>query len=292
MQFTPDNNTPENRLILVEHLPENEILIRMTGREEISFQLHKHNRHQIIYILSGTLHIETEQTCYFVTDRHLVWIPDNVPHRLSSNNRQITLLTCYFYMEEKKGKHIGIYHTDEFMAHNLHLIGKNNRISNTQNPELFCFAMSFFRLLPLIAQEARFPTQPFILTHDSRLRPVLEYINQNLNQELTIETVASNFGFSVRNLTRLFTNSGIRFVHYLNYQRIVRSIEILTDNILNIEETAYEVGFNSPNNFGRVFKQITGESPSAFLNNRFRQDRTQLHPLSDGIANPHLQEPE
>ena len=92
--------------------------------------------------------------------------------------------------------------------------------------------------------------------------PVLDYIKANLNQDLSIEHVAFCFGFSVRNLTRLFTNSGIRFVHYLNYLRIVRAIEILTDNAMNIEQTAYEVGFNSPNSFGRVFKQITGESPS------------------------------
>ena len=93
----------------------------------------------------------------------------------------------------------------------------------------------------------------------------LDYIKANLNQDLSIEHVAFCFGFSVRNLTRLFTNSGIRFVHYLNYLRIVRAIEILTDNAMNIEQTAYEVGFNSPNSFGRVFKQITGESPSDYI---------------------------
>lgn len=92
-----------------------------------------------------------------------------------------------------------------------------------------------------------------------------EYIKANLGKDLSIENVASHFGFSVRNLTRLFTNSGIRFVHYLNYQRVVRAIEILTDNVMNIEQTAYEVGFNSPNSFSRVFRQITGESPSKYI---------------------------
>lgn len=87
----------------------------------------------------------------------------------------------------------------------------------------------------------------------------------HLSQDLCIEDVASTFGFSVRNLTRLFTNSGIRFVHYLNYQRVVRAIELLTDHAMNIEQVAYEVGFNSPNSFSRVFKHITGESPSTYV---------------------------
>lgn len=55
------------------------------------------------------------------------------------------------------------------------------------------------------------------------------------------------------------------FVGDGNDQRIVRAIEILTDNVLNIEQTAYEVGFNSPNSFTRVFKQVTGEPPSAYF---------------------------
>lgn len=122
-------------------------------------------------------------------------------------------------------------------------------------------------MLPHICKRTSFPAQPFIIPKDVRLLPVLDYVKSNLNQDLTIERVASYFGFSVRNLTRLFTNSGIRFVHYLNYQRIVRGIEILTDDAMNIEQTAYEVGFNSPNSFSRVFKQITGESPSEYIRN-------------------------
>uniref|UniRef100_UPI003AB626F6 helix-turn-helix domain-containing protein n=2 Tax=Bacteroidaceae TaxID=815 RepID=UPI003AB626F6 len=80
-----------------------------------------------------------------------------------------------------------------------------------------------------------------------------------------IEQVATQFGLSARSLTRIFTNSNIRFLHYLNYQRVVRAIEIMSDGAMNIEQTAYEVGFNSPNSFSRVFKQITGESPSGYF---------------------------
>ena len=290
MQITPDSSNTEERLNLIECLPENEILTQVTGREEISFDPHKHNRHQIIYILSGTLHIETEETSYFVTDRHLVWIPRGIEHRLSSNNRQITIVTSYFFGEGKESERFAVYRTDELIARNLKLISQYRKISQQQNPELFAFANSFFHLLPQIASQASFPAHPFILTRDPRLQPILEYITHNLNQDLRIETVASTFGFSVRNLTRLFTNSGIRFVHYVNYQRIVRAIEILTDKVLNIEETAYEVGFNSPNSFGRVFKQITGESPSAFLNNRSHPDNMQFPPQSDESADLHPRE--
>ena len=265
MQFTPDNSIQEERLLLVEKMSADEILTKVTGREEVDLYLHMHNRHQIIYILSGTLHIEVEGVNHFVTDHHLVWIPAGLSHRLSSNNRQISLLTSYFYAEKVRNDRFAVYQTDEMLARNLKFSSQQGSVIRREKPEIFTFSMSFLCMLPLVCRKASFPTQPFIIAHDNRLLPVLEYIKANLGKDLSIENVASHFGFSVRNLTRLFTNSGIRFVHYLNYQRVVRAIEILTDNVMNIEQTAYEVGFNSPNSFSRVFRQITGESPSKYI---------------------------
>lgn len=265
MQFAPDDLWIEQRILLIEKASTDDVLMKITGREEINLQPHAHNKFQIIYILSGTLHIEVDGINHFVTDQHLVWIPSGVSHRLSSNNRQISLLVGYFYTEDFTEKHFAVYRTDELIVRNLQLIASYDCINKQQTPEIYAFSIGFFRLLPHICKKAVFSTQPFVLIKDNRLLPILDYIKSNLNQDLTIEQVASTFGFSVRNLTRLFTNSGIRFVYYLNYQRIVRAIEILADNVMNIEQTAYEVGFNSPNSFSRVFKQITGMSPLTFI---------------------------
>lgn len=265
MRFKPYDAITEEQTFLIENLSADEIFTKVTGREEINLCSHCHSRNQIIYILSGTLHVEVEEEVHFVTDRHLVWIPSGTWHRLSSNNRQITLVVSYFTTEEILNDVFAIYHTDELIARNFKFISTFQHLHRSVEPEIFLFAKSFFQMLPRICQRAAFPTQLFVLPKDKRLLPVLEYIKVNLHQNLTIERVASHFGFSVRNLTRMFTGSGICFVHYLNFQRIVRAIEILTDNTMNIEQTAYEVGFNSPNSFSRVFKQITGESPSSYL---------------------------
>lgn len=265
MQITPDKLGAEERMALIEGMPTDEVLIKITGREEVDLPVHAHNRHQVVYILSGTLHIEVEGVSHFITERHLVWIPQGVSHRLSSNNRQISLLVSYFYIDRFAGERFAVYRTDELVVRNLQFISTLGHVSKERMPEIFAFCISFFRILPLVCKEAIFPTQPFVIVKDNRLQPVLEYMKDNMHQNLTIEAVASYFGFSVRNLTRLFTNSGISFVHYLNYQRVVRAIEILTDGTMNIEQTAYEVGFNSPNSFSRVFRQITGESPSMYI---------------------------
>lgn len=255
----------EKHISSIESTSTDDILIKVTGREEVDWSPHAHNKHQIIYILSGTLHVKVDDISYFVTDRHLIWIPSGVSHHLSSYNLQISLLVCYFYIEDFRNDKFSIYGTDELIARNLEFISTLPYINKYKTPETFSFAISFFRLLPNIGIEASFPTLPFFIAKDSRILPVLEYINANIKQDLNIESIASLFGFSVRNLTRLLTNSDISFVHYLNYLRVVRAIEILTDNTMNIEQTSYEVGFNSPNSFYRVFKQITGKSPSEYF---------------------------
>lgn len=265
MQFAPDNSWKEKRLSLIEKIPDCEILTKITGREEIELNPHSHNRHQIIYILSGTLHIEANGKNHFVTERHLVWIPEGTIHRLSSNNRQISLLVGYFRTETTPDNSFIIFRTDEMTTRNLDFISHRRRINMYKSPEIYSFAYGFLKAIPHICKKATFPAQSFIITDDNRLVSILEYIKSNISQDLTIEHVATRFGLSKRSLTRIFTNSNIRFVHYLNYQRVVRAIEIISDGSMNIEQTAYEVGFNSPNSFSRVFRQITGESPSGYF---------------------------
>ncbi|MDO4165119.1 MAG: AraC family transcriptional regulator [Bacteroides sp.] len=246
-----------------------EIRIKHTGREGISLPTHQHGKHQIVYTLSGTLHVQTTNISYFVPEHHLAWIPVGMEHELSSNNRQISLVIFYCDAtpdaETDSLKTFSIYNIDAFMIENLKFIASSGEvISRREQPNLYDFAFSFFRLIPTISHKYEIPLQSLIVPGDSRLRPVLRYITEHIGSELTFEQVATEFGFSVRNLSRLFRNENIRFNTYLNYQRITRAIELFAARDKTLQEIAYEVGFNSPNNFTRVFKQLLGVSPNVF----------------------------
>lgn len=267
MQFTPKDILKGKYISLIENIPRHKMFIKLTGWEDINLTPHSHDRHHIIFVLSGTLHVETDGKNYFASDRQLIWIPEGKEHRISSNNHQISLLVCYFSLSQCNDNAFSIFRTDEMIVRNLNFISKFRLIDMYNEPEIYSFISGFLSAIPHICRKSVFLEHGFIVTNDNRLKPILEYIELNLKRELTIESVAANFGLSSRSLTRMFTNSGLRFMHYLNYHRIVKSIEILSDNTLNIEQTAYEVGFNSPNSFSRVFKQITGESPSHYFKN-------------------------
>lgn len=48
---------------------------------------------------------------------------------------------------------------------------------------------------------------------------------------------------------------------YLLTRRIERATALLRDTDLSITEIAFETGWTSPGTFGRVFRDVTGESP-------------------------------
>ena len=66
-------------------------------------------------------------------------------------------------------------------------------------------------------------------------------------------------------LSTLFTKyENCGFIDYLNQFRVERAKMFLHDYGLKTYEVAYKVGFQDEKYFSRVFKRITGKSPSEY----------------------------
>ena len=254
---------------LISRSTHDDILIKKTGWEAINFQEHAHEKFQIIYTLSGTLHVETGGVNYFVPEKHIAWIPEKASHKLSSNSRQVSLIIFYINLNitPDDGKNrFSIYSTNGIIAENLKFIASKGKvITRGKQTDLYNFALSFFNLLPQMTLGADFLLKTLVIPNDSRLHPILNYITEHIHEDLNMEQIASQYNLSVRNLSRLFNTSGIHFSSYVNHLRITRAIELLTDGDNTVQEVAYKVGFNTPNNFNRVFKQVTGKSPKTYI---------------------------
>lgn len=259
------NEEQKNFIKQINALSDKEILIKETGKEVVEFPFHSHMRHQIIYTLSGTLHVQIGDKSFFVPERHIAWIPPDTIHKLSSNNRQISLQIFFCSLPDATKERFTVYNSHILIEENLKFItSQAYRIHRNLHPELYEYCDAFLGLLAVLGKEYQTPLKAIILPEDKRLQAVLDYINSHLHENLCMERIATRFGFSVRNLSRLFRKSNIRFIDYLNYQRITRAIELFTEGHDTMEEISYEVGFNSPNHFNRVFKQILGTTPRSF----------------------------
>lgn len=249
-----------------------EIYIKKTGWEGVNLDNHLHPKFQIIYMLSGTLRIQIGENNYFVPEKHIAWIPKGIEHKLSSNNKRISIVIFYCNLMFEPGdrrNNFYIYNTNAVISETLKFLATGNTIiSIDESKDLYNYALGFLNFLPIMNKNLEFMFQAKVIPNDPRIRPVLKYIVEHSNEEITLASLAEKFGFSVRNLSRLLQGSGIRFNRYLNQQRIIRAIELFTDGGKTMQQIAFDVGFSTPNNFNRVFKQITGTSPGGFLRDK------------------------
>lgn len=95
---------------------------------------------------------------------------------------------------------------------------------------------------------------------------VKTYINENLDQKLTLNEVAAAFGISPTYLSSLFGKySDMGFVAYVNYAKISAAKEMLAKSNDKIYEIAEKLGFESAFYFSKVFKKIEGCSPREYV---------------------------
>ena len=83
------------------------------------------------------------------------------------------------------------------------------------------------------------------------------------HEEWPIERLASVSGVSEAHFARSFKDAfGVPPHRYLLTRRIERAKALLRDTDQPIIDVAFQTGWNSLGTFGRIFRDITGESPS------------------------------
>lgn len=97
------------------------------------------------------------------------------------------------------------------------------------------------------------------------LMQVVEYINQNYNQDIYLEQIAEMFQTSSKYLSRIIKEGlGVGFHQYLSKVRIDNAKKLLLSTSLTIREVAEQTGFNNQNTFLRMFDKLEGLTPTQY----------------------------
>jgi AraC-like DNA-binding protein len=92
-----------------------------------------------------------------------------------------------------------------------------------------------------------------------------EYIKKNYKNEISLDRVASAFGYSRSYFSRLFKSvCGMGFFDYLSVFRLKKSTELLMDKEMTIEGVALASGFHCLRSYNRAFFKYFGQSPGAY----------------------------
>ena len=103
------------------------------------------------------------------------------------------------------------------------------------------------------------------MTHLTRL---LEWIDENYTQKITLASLAKISGFNEKYLCRFFKEyTSHTPIDYINRLRVEKAADDMLSRHMSVTEAAYANGFNDSAYFSKMFRQIKGISPSEFRKN-------------------------
>lgn len=94
-------------------------------------------------------------------------------------------------------------------------------------------------------------------------------VETHLTEQPSINTIAEKLALTTNSLYRIVKEySGISPKNFLTNRLMIEAQRKLHYSDLSVKELAYELGFNDPDYFSRLFKKCTGKSVSEVLENR------------------------
>ena len=110
-----------------------------------------------------------------------------------------------------------------------------------------------------------FPSREMLETH--LVGEIKQYLKLKVSDKLNMEEICNHFGYSKTYLSQLFKSQcNISPMKYYNTQKIEYSKKLIRENKYNITQISNMLSFDNPQYFARVFKRITGLTPTEFMN--------------------------
>jgi YesN/AraC family two-component response regulator len=109
------------------------------------------------------------------------------------------------------------------------------------------------------------PPSTVTLSQHHKIQQAVRFINDNYRTDIRLDAAAREAGMSPAHFSRMFKKvMGLSYQEYLNSRRITKAKNLLRTSAQSVSEIAISLGFADPTGFGRIFKKLTGHTPSAF----------------------------
>ncbi|MGM0877565.1 MAG: helix-turn-helix domain-containing protein [Bacillota bacterium] len=103
------------------------------------------------------------------------------------------------------------------------------------------------------------------------VRKMIELFSNNTTIKMSSKEIASALGMNYAYLSTLFRKeTGKSITQFQDELLIEEAIKLLKNETVNVSEVSHTLGFSNPFYFSRVFKKVTGVSPTTYLNQTYR----------------------
>lgn len=140
--------------------------------------------------------------------------------------------------------------------------------------EFTCLLQSGIALCGILAYLSLLNVNHFRSSYDTtsklefptNLKKAIGYIRKNHSRHITLDELALYCNVSKQQIIRYFKSTfGTTPINYILEYKISKAKEyMLFQSHLSVKEIALELGFDNQHYFSRIFKKITGETPSEY----------------------------
>lgn len=246
-----------------------------TGEREVL--RHWHSGIEILYFLGGESRLWINGKEINIKEEGIALVNSNEPHQLiryeTQQARGCTIIISYEYMKQLyQGVEQSCFILDEknpsferikwHMRELLLVYQRRDRnpfyhikLNNVVN-EIIYLLLTDFRV-----ENGEMSTQKYA----ERYRMIIRFIEEHYKENLRMEQLASQFGFSKEYFSRSFKKyMNINFKDYLTKRRLIEAEQLLRTSDWQISDIALECGFADIKMFYSVFKKEYGSTPSAY----------------------------
>jgi AraC-like DNA-binding protein/quercetin dioxygenase-like cupin family protein len=243
-----------------QHLPQPISAMAKSFADGFEIALHQHDRDQLLYAISGVMHLQTDRAAWVVPPDRAVYIPASVPHTVSIYG-QVDMRTLYIDPEATtvRDRSLRVHHVSNLLRELI--------LALSAEPIAYENGSRGDYLAKLIASEIERASDLWLgtpLPRDARLQRLCAAFLADPSDTRGLEAWADIAGASKRTLSRLFDHDmGMSFSAWRQRVRFHNALEALSQGH-PISRVAAQNGYRSVSAFSVAFRKQMGVPPSAF----------------------------
>ncbi|PHV70824.1 hypothetical protein CS063_08640 [Sporanaerobium hydrogeniformans] len=247
--------------------------------DQLSNNIHSHSCYELCFILKGKGIFTYNDVDYPIAAQDIILTDPYAYHAITCTNYDELFLLYVFIDIKCPDNSVPISSLEDsileqFLKQHQCIHSKSSKIFTyldfINNYSLYCskfdygllqitktLLMESFQYLTTSRTQSLSSNIPF-----TTLEKAQDYIDSNLHKKIYIEDIAKHCSISIRSLQYVFRkNLNTSIIEYINEHKIKLACHYLL-NHFSIADTANLVGMPDISHFNKVFKKVTGFTPS------------------------------
>lgn len=215
----------------------------------------------------------------WLTEGDILIIPANVPHRTISSGGEADFTLLYLepkhisaiaheFVDSDRVELIPHFAMRDPLIYQICLALLSELESDGLGTRLYAESMATALWAHLLKNYSTHRLQESAHSLAKRqLQPAIDFINDNLDQDLKLAEIAAVVNMSQFYFARMFKQLiGIAPHQYVVQRRMERAQQLLTKSQLSVAQVALRVGFSNQSHFTAQFRKATGTTPKGYRN--------------------------